>query len=363
MGCVLALLAPAARAADVNPPFDVTPAAPVGTVLMLHQGGWAGPDRAKQEALMTFPGQVFLDRRWRIVSVDYAAGKAGLQSVLDAVGDELVHPRSDGPLCLYGESAGAHLALLAAARLPSVDCVMAYGAPTDFSAYAQDAATSGNAIELANYEALVRATFGDPGDATAAWEPAKVASRINGDVLMIRQADDAVVPANQVTALERALPVVRTLVTAVGDATDPAQRYLHGTLGDEGRAELAGALGAFADRAVEAGAVARWGREQGCARANSAVGRLSRRAFAQAVACLVSRTREDAGAAPVRAARRVAGGRRLEVSVIGQVTPARVVHGLLGQPAARAALTRRRIARVAVRVAEAERSRATLVVG
>jgi hypothetical protein len=55
----VALIAGVAAAAPVeervNPALVSMPAEPVGTLLLLHGGGWAGPDRSKQEALMAFP--------------------------------------------------------------------------------------------------------------------------------------------------------------------------------------------------------------------------------------------------------------------------------------------------------------------
>lgn len=357
---ILLAWASPAPAAAVNPVIDITPVDPVGTVLMVHQGGWAGPDRAKQEALMDFPGRLFLDRHWRVVSVDYAAGKAGLQSVLDAIGAELTAPASGGPLCLYGESAGAHLSLLASAQLPSVDCVVAFGAPTDFAAYAADVADGDNPVAAANYDALVHATFGDPGDATAPWEPAKVASRINADVLMARQADDDIVPAGQLSSFVAALPVVGTLVTAVGDVLDPSQHYMHGTLSDTARAQLSDALGAFADRAVANAQIAAWGRRQGCPQPNAAFGRIGTTRLTRAVTCLVNRARRRAGTPALRATRSTAGGRRTAVRVVGQVTAARVARALLDSGTRRRRVTRRGPRTLALRVAQSPQSTVTL---
>ena len=62
-------------------------------------------------------------------------GQAGLQDVLDAAGSELARIGDNGPVCIYGESAGAHLALVAAERLRAIDCVIGLGTPTDLPLY------------------------------------------------------------------------------------------------------------------------------------------------------------------------------------------------------------------------------------
>jgi hypothetical protein len=336
----LALAAPGARAdSAVNAPIATTPVTPVGTILLVHGGGWAGPDSSKQEALMQFPGQVFVDRGWRTVSIDYAAGTDGLQSVKDAIGAELVDPARTGPLCIYGESAGAHLALIAASQMPSVDCVIAFGTPTDFSTYRAQAEAEGDSAAVGTYDTTISAAFGDPATAPDALEPVRVASAINADVLLVRQADDQIVPKGQLDQLVAALPIVDTLITLAGDLTDPGQKYLHGTLDDAARAQLAGALGSFADRAVARAPVETWARAQHCADANAALNRIGVERFRQAVTCLVNRVRssEDVSGR-VRSADTIRRGRRAAARVIGQITAARVVFSLTRSRTGRAVL-------------------------
>jgi acetyl esterase/lipase len=333
----------------VSAPIEASASDPVGTVLLLHQGAWAGPDHAKQEALLSFPGQAFVNLGWRAVSVDYAAGEAGLQSVKDAVGVEVLRS-GDRPVCLYGESAGGHLALLAAAQIPSVDCVIAFGAPTDFELYSDAVHKGGDVAAIGTYESKIVGTFGEPGAATAAWEPAKVANLINADVLMVRQGDDQLVPPNQVTALKDVLPTVSTLVTAVGDLLDPSEKYMHGTLDDTARNQLLGAISSFTKRAVANAAIARWGRGQHCAGANAPLSRSGPVRFRRAVACLVARQRRHGSAA------RAASVRTTTVTVVGQVTPARAVRAVIARSAGLRAL--RASGRLAgVRVRQTSRSR------
>ena len=112
-----------------------------GTMLMVHGGGWQGPGPQSQKAVMALPGDTLSQRGWRVVSVYYDAGAAGLQDVLDAAAGELAQPTGD-PLCIYGESGGAQLALVAASRLPEIDCVIAFAPPAAFEAYLTEANAS-----------------------------------------------------------------------------------------------------------------------------------------------------------------------------------------------------------------------------
>src|SRR5215213_5547061 len=100
-----------------------------GTVLLFHGGGWnrVGP---VPTAALAPKAASFRAAGLRAQSLDYRRGDEGLIDVVAAVDEQLAaHPNS--PLCLYGESAGGHLALLAAAARPQVRCVITAAAPTD----------------------------------------------------------------------------------------------------------------------------------------------------------------------------------------------------------------------------------------
>jgi hypothetical protein len=135
----LALIAlcalPAAPRAEGDPGFVTTlsPAGPArGVVIGIHGGAWYGVGR---ELSMTVRDDL---ERWRALGwegliVDYPKGGAAVASVLRAY--DKVRSRYPGlPVCLYGESAGGHLALLVAAARPDVACVETAGAPTDLEA-------------------------------------------------------------------------------------------------------------------------------------------------------------------------------------------------------------------------------------
>jgi alpha-beta hydrolase superfamily lysophospholipase len=103
-----------------------------GVVIGIHGGAWYGVGR---ELSMTVRDDLERWRRqgWHGVIVDYPKGGAAPASLLRAY--DKVRARYPGlPVCLYGESAGGHLALLVAATRPDVACVETAGAPTDLEA-------------------------------------------------------------------------------------------------------------------------------------------------------------------------------------------------------------------------------------
>lgn len=102
-------------------------------MIMVFGSGWAGYYAPGQEQLMRRPGEPLRARGWRVVSIDYEEGTGVLQNVLDAVGTKLTRKTGAGPLCIYGESSGAQLALVAASRLRSIDCVIGVATPTDLA--------------------------------------------------------------------------------------------------------------------------------------------------------------------------------------------------------------------------------------
>ncbi|HEV7806602.1 MAG TPA: alpha/beta hydrolase fold domain-containing protein [Solirubrobacteraceae bacterium] len=239
-----------------------TPASVTGTMIMVHGGGWTGPGPKSQRALMTMPGEMLSERNWRIVSVDYHAGAAGLQDVVDAAGAELAQP-TGGLLCIYGESAGAQLALVAASRVPGVDCVVAMGPPADFEAYQDEVQRSNDPDRrvIANQMASV---WGSTPDERALNDPVKVAQAIAADVLILRQADDPLIPIEQVDNFVAARPTTQHVELEGAPGFDLSQFYLHGTMSDTGRNQYRAAIASFVDRAAASYAAERDASRMGC---------------------------------------------------------------------------------------------------
>jgi dipeptidyl aminopeptidase/acylaminoacyl peptidase len=93
------------------------------------------------------------------------------------------------PICAAGQSAGGHLALMLAAARPSLDCVIAQAAPTDFPMLA-DSSRSGAAAAAQVAHVMLG---GDP----VAWSPVHWASRIRARVALSYATDDPLVPLSQ----------------------------------------------------------------------------------------------------------------------------------------------------------------------
>ncbi|MEA2218040.1 MAG: hypothetical protein QOJ35_666 [Solirubrobacteraceae bacterium] len=212
-----------------------------GTMVMVHGGGWAGHSAAGRDRLMANPGRLLLQLGWRVVSIDYAEGAAGLRDVLETVDSEAARKTGPGPLCLYGESSGAHLALIAASRRRSVDCVAGLGALTDLPRYEREAETSSDG-QVRLLAARIGRFFGATRAALAPWNPVSVASSIRADVLLMHEAGETLVPATQAVRFQAAHPATRVVELEAGDPADPSTAFMHGSVSTHGRAQYAAAI-------------------------------------------------------------------------------------------------------------------------
>src|SRR4051812_6344835 len=131
------------------------------TVLLLPKGGWNADGPGAVRALRPVARR-FVALGWRAMTTSYANGTAGLQTVRAAW--RIAHAS-----CVYGESSGAHWALLLAARDPDVRCVIAAAAPTDLVTWPRELlpAMRPEALRLRG------ASFGRSGAALRRWSPAR----------------------------------------------------------------------------------------------------------------------------------------------------------------------------------------------
>ena len=314
----LPLPAPAPKPRVVAPvaaPAVADPAGPVrGTMIMVHSGGWAGHDAYARDLLVNRPGAMLRARGWRTVSLDYEEGTRGLQDVMSAVDAEVARRTGAGPVCLYGESAGGHLALVAASRLSSVDCVIALGAPTDLGLYVAEAVAGRDGrIDLVAFQML--RFFGRSAAEWAPWNPATLGASIGADVLLIHEDDDPVVSRLHNERFAAGSPTTQQVDLEAGSAA--GERFVHGTVSEAGLARYASALGSFADRAVAARKAERAAARTGCSQVTRPSSRVGLSRLQTALSCLA---RKD-----VRAQRTSAGGwQQTSVTLRGEVNAARV---------------------------------------
>jgi len=342
--------APAVVIAPVAAPITIDPVGPaVGTMILVHGGGWAGHGALAQQTLADGPGRMFLARGWRVVSIDYEEGPAGLQDVLNAAGAEHARRTSDGPVCVYGESAGAHLALMAAARLRAIDCVIGIGTPTDLALYqAQGSVSADPRVQLVAGQ--ITRLFGTTAAELAPWDLVALAPTIRADVLLVHEADDAIVPAIHTSRFAAARPTTQTLELPPGDPNDPLTAFMHGATSAAGRLQYAAAVGAFADRAVAAHAAQRTAVRMGCPQVTRSVTQIGVPGLQRSLRCLAAK---DA------LARRDGTGtwRQTRLNVRGEINAARVWAYLHQTRSGRRALaaTARRRARVLVEIGDRSR--------
>ncbi len=334
----------------VQAPLSADPSGPpVGTMILVHAGGWAGHDGYAQGELLKNPGDLFLARGWRVVSIDYDEGPNGLQDLLNIAGAELARRSSDGPLCIYGESSGAHLALVAAARLRAIDCVIGVGTPTDLYQYTVEASVSSDdRVKLVAGQ--IMRLFGTTAEATAAWNLVALAPAIHADVMLIHETDDELVTAAHAQRFVAARPTTQLIGLQAGDRGNSAQDFMHGTVSDVGRGQYMAGIGSFADAAVRARAAEREAARTGCSQVARSVLETGPKRLQSALRCLA---RKQAGLLPSDSGR----WRQTSVKLRGKVNAARVWSHLRssksGQRALAAAAKRR--ARIIVRTGDRSR--------
>ena len=342
------VVAPVAASSEIDPPEG--PAR--GTMILVHAGGWAGHDAHAKDVLIETPGRLLIERAWRIVSIDYEEGTDGLQDVLDAVDAEVARATGPGPLCLYGESSGAHLALVASSRRRVVDCVIGLGTPTDLLLYERTAAISGDRA-LTIVANQLRRLFGTTAEELAPWDIVKLAPTIHADVVLLREADDMVVSQVHSDLLRAVRPATIAIELDAGDPRDASARFLHGTLSAGGRAGYEAAIGSAADRAVAARTAERRAARLGCAGVDRSIAEIGMPKVLRALRCIA---RRDARRAPARTSR----WSRTTVMLRGEINAARVWAALRATAAGRRALAVVATGRVKLVLRPGERSQIVL---
>jgi acetyl esterase/lipase len=184
---------------------------PSALVILLHGGGWkANPNGFEVQAQIAKAVQ-----RWgyATAAVGYSGGVQGLREIVAVY--ETARRRYPGiPVCAVGDSSGGHLALMLAARKPSLDCAVDRVGPTNLASLAAQGATVA-------HEAAVDA-FGAGG--LERFSPVRYAARIEANVLMILAENDPVIPVAQGSELMSVLPSAELVVLPPGQAT-----WFHGS--------------------------------------------------------------------------------------------------------------------------------------
>jgi hypothetical protein len=298
---------------------------------------------------MSRPGDLLRARGWRVVSIDYEEGSGGLHNLLDVVGAELARKTSAGPLCIYGESSGAQLALVAASRLASIDCVIGVATPTDLATYQAQGSAAADA-KVRGLAERIGKLFGASPEALAPWNPLVLAPAIHADVILIHENDDPLIAASYAGRFQAVRPTTQVVMLEAGDPADTSTRFAHGTVNEAGRARYGAAIGAYADRQIESTAAQRDAARTGCALSGQTYAEIGRRGLLSALRCLAAK---DERSLPAR----VGAWKRSAVRMRGEVNPARLWATLRRSASGRSALlaSAKRRARISVRSGDPSR--------
>jgi hypothetical protein len=188
---------------------------PLGHVLIVHGGAWTVVGRAQIEAAR-YKADEFRARGWATLNTTYRAGGSSWMDVA-AMGDLMRHRAGPGaPLCLWGGSAGGHLAMVAATLKP-YDCVISEAGPTDLTSVVRQTANGSALGPLKGYQLAID-VFGREN----LWvmSPLRVASDIKGRLLLATAVTDPIVPLEQMAQMKAARPATETMRLEGGSPGD-----------------------------------------------------------------------------------------------------------------------------------------------
>lgn len=205
----LGILCAQAQAQDPLPYYKVTQPSgkykgkrPVGWVMVIHGGAWVGAGSGAGDVAKTAAvAKRYNNRGWAVVNTDYRAGGANgftdVSNVFDGLRRSL--PRKT-PICLYGESAGAHFAqLLAGFKGKQVACLVSVAGPADFVHYDNGTSEAEFTLNVFQYY------FGNTLQDARMWSPVTYANRIASPVLLSGLSNDVLVPKHQLYDMDKAL--------------------------------------------------------------------------------------------------------------------------------------------------------------
>ncbi len=202
---------------DLTEPDD-----PVATIVYLHGGGWRRGSRRTPLPGFEKLTDELVAQGFRVAAADYRlSGEAIFPAPLDDVRAAIDFVRDERPLFVWGESAGAHLGLLAALTGSEVDGVVAWFPPTDLLGLTGD---------VSREALLLGATPESVPDLAREASPLTHAHAGAPPVLLMHGEDDDLVPPSQSVRLAEALravgaPVELHLVPGARhrwEGTDPA---------------------------------------------------------------------------------------------------------------------------------------------
>jgi acetyl esterase/lipase len=219
-------------------------AAPRRVMMFIHGGAWFVVGREALEVERTLAAQ-WRGAGWQTVSVSYRGCKRSVGDVVRFY--DLLRQRvgPSVPICLFGQSAGGHLALMTAARRPDVSCVVSLAGPSDLSKAASqgkaEAAAGHGPSQLAEGSRVgtgyAKAAFGKRNLKVAS--PIKRARWIYARLLLATAKNDVLVPGGQDWNLAAKLARVHPGAYVDTMRPDPGTNpFIHGTASDASMDDL-----------------------------------------------------------------------------------------------------------------------------
>jgi acetyl esterase/lipase len=158
--------------------------------MIVHGGAWYATGRELTIANRRFARR-FTAAGFATFNVDYRPGGDSLVDVTHFYDRLRRRVGRRKPICIWGGSAGGHLALMVATRRPRVACVIAEAAPTMLAKLPGDVGDMG------------RRAFGGLPGGLAAYSPALLAAKVKSPTLLAYATNDRLVPHDQGTAYAR----------------------------------------------------------------------------------------------------------------------------------------------------------------
>ena len=224
-------------------------------MMLIHGGAWEKIGQATLNS-MAREGSRWQAAGWETVNADYRPCAHSLRDVEATYRAIRASVGPGTPICISGQSAGAHLALMLAARRRDVACVLAAAPPTDLRTMAsQGERYAGHGVapeHLDEGAAWVqekgRTAFGARSAATMS--TVNYAARIRAPVFLSAAAEDDLVPVAQQYEMARALRAAGRTVQL--DVLAPGSTgYVHAAVSNVALAALQQRIARF---------VAPWGR-------------------------------------------------------------------------------------------------------
>lgn len=181
---------------------------PRGVLILIHGGGWKGIDR-NQFNVTREQGEIYTRMGFMTMTIDYRAGADGLKDVERFYKQARKRVGKDVPICAVGSSAGGHLALMLAAREPSLDCAVSIAGPTNLAGLAdqeggeQTYKIASDAFGEENLEKL---------------SPVLHADKIKAKIFVAGADNDPLMPVDQLKDIEKAVPGTKTVVLPAGES-------------------------------------------------------------------------------------------------------------------------------------------------